>query len=63
MLLERYPTDRATYHVSAEASKAPNVANWADAQLPALLDDFHGREVLHVTFGSVLNTRRSASPS
>lgn len=53
--LERYPTDRATYHVSAEVGKVPNVTQWPDGQLPALLDDFHGREVLHVTFGSVLN--------
>jgi hypothetical protein len=53
--VERYPTDRATYHVSAEASKVPHIKTWADAQLPTLLDDFHGREVLHVTFGSVLN--------
>ncbi len=53
--LDRYPTDRATYHVSAEASKVPDVSAWPDDQLPQLLDDFHGREVLHVTFGSVLN--------
>ncbi len=53
--MERYPTDRATYHVSAEAGKVSDVHAWTDAQLPALLDDFHGREVLHVTFGSVLN--------
>ena len=53
--LERYPTDRATYHVSAEVAKVPDVTQWPDGQLTALLDDFHGREVLHVTFGSVLN--------
>ncbi len=51
----RYPTDRATYHVSAEVNKMPEVAALADAQLPALLDDFHAREILHVTFGSVLH--------
>jgi hypothetical protein len=53
--LDRYPTDRATYHVSAEVSQVPNVSAWPDDQLPQLLNDFHGREVLHVTFGSVLN--------
>jgi len=26
----------------------------ADELLPTLLDDFHAREILHVTFGSVL---------
>lgn len=53
--LERYPTDRATYHVSAEVAKVPDITKWPDDKLTALLDDFHGREVLHVTFGSVLN--------
>ena len=46
--LERYPTDRATYHISAEIEKAPAEIS------PALLDDFHAREILHVTFGSAL---------
>ena len=47
--LERYATDRATYHVSAEVERLP-----AHADLPSLLDDFHAREILHVTFGSAL---------
>ena len=47
--LERYDTDRATYHVSADPALVP-----ADLLLPALLDDFHAREILHVTFGSAL---------
>jgi hypothetical protein len=46
---ERYETDRQTYHVSAELSKLPETDD-----LPALLDDFHAREVLHVSFGSAL---------
>jgi tagaturonate epimerase len=46
---ERYETDRLTYHVSAKLEMLPG-----DDDLPALLDDFHAREVLHVTFGSAL---------
>lgn len=53
--VECYPTDRATYHVSAEIGKMPPVAELADDQLTTLLDDFHAREILHVTFGSVLH--------
>jgi tagaturonate epimerase len=45
----RYETDRASYHVSAELKSLPE-----SNDLPALLDDFHAREVLHVTFGSAL---------
>ena len=52
---ERYGTDRATYHVSAEVSKMADVDSLADNQLVTLLDDFHAREILHVTFGSVLH--------
>jgi hypothetical protein len=52
---DRYPTDRASYHVSAELEKMPHIAGWPDERLPELLDDFHAREILHVTFGSVLN--------
>lgn len=52
---DRYPTDRASYHVSAELDKMPDVVAWPDSELPHLLDDFHGREIMHVTFGSVLN--------
>jgi tagaturonate epimerase len=46
---ERYEVDKKTYHVSAELDRLPNTDH-----LPSLLDDFHAREVLHVTFGSAL---------
>jgi hypothetical protein len=52
---ERYPVDRASYHVSAEVGKAPDAGRLSDGELTTLLDDFHAREILHVTFGSVLN--------
>jgi hypothetical protein len=55
---QHYKADKASYHVSAELSRAPlpeNVKNWT-----GLLDQFNAREILHVTFGSVL-TGKSAS--
>src|SRR5262249_56324477 len=52
---ERYPIDRASYHVSAEVGKAPDVAGLPDDDLATLLDDFHARAILHVPFGSVLH--------
>ena len=51
---DRYPHDRATYHVSAEVSRLPDLATLPDPRLPALLDDNNTRQILHVTFGSVL---------
>jgi len=46
---ECYETDRRTYHVSAKLEMLPK-----EDDLPSLLNDFHAREVLHVTFGSAL---------
>ncbi len=50
----RYETDRATYHVSAQLGRVPVADALADADLPGLLEQFDTRQVLHVTFGSVL---------
>ncbi len=44
-----YETDRRSYHVSAQLEQIPK-----NVEMTALLDDFNAREVLHVTFGSVL---------
>jgi hypothetical protein len=52
---ERYDADRATYHVSAEVTEVPSPGKLADDGLTSVLDLFDGREVLHVTFGSVLD--------
>ncbi len=52
---EHYNNDRASYHVSAKLERAPlpeAVNNW-----PGLLDQFDAREILHVTFGSVLTEK------
>jgi hypothetical protein len=51
---ERYETDRASYHVSAELARAPDAGSVPDAELDAIIDQFDARQVLHVTFGSVL---------
>lgn len=52
---ERYDEDRRTYHVSATVAKVPASADLSDDALPGLLDQFDARQVLHVTFGSVLD--------
>jgi hypothetical protein len=56
---DRYGTDRASYHVSGRVESAPAPGALSDAELPALLDDFHARQILHVTFGSVLTASDS----
>ncbi len=54
---ERYESDRATYHVSAQLDKAPLPQSLSDDDLPQLLSQFDARQIFHVTFGSVLTDR------
>ncbi len=54
---ERYGEDRASYHVSADPARVPAPDRLADSELASVLDTFDGREMLHVTFGSVLTTQ------
>jgi hypothetical protein len=44
-----YENDKRTYHVSAQLDHLPS-----SDDLPSLLNDFHARQMLHVTFGSAL---------
>jgi hypothetical protein len=52
---DHYEEDRKTYHVSAVLEKVPASTDLTDAELPDLLNQFDARQVLHVTFGSVLD--------
>lgn len=63
MARERYPIDRATYHVSADVGRVRAADVLSDAELPDLLNEFDAREVLHVTFGSALHEFGSAIQS
>jgi len=56
---QRYTKDRATYHVSGSLKKVPVSKKLKDGELPALLESVDARQVLHVTYGSVLTARRS----
>ncbi|MEJ7841230.1 MAG: tagaturonate epimerase family protein [Rubrobacter sp.] len=51
---KRYDEDRASYHVSAQLDRAVAPDEVGDADLPQILEQFDAREILHVTFGSVL---------
>jgi hypothetical protein len=60
----RFDRDRATYHVSGRLEKVPTPAAVADDALleKLYLDQNDGRQILHVTFGSVL-TDSALGPS
>ncbi len=52
---ERYSIDRASYHVSADISRAPAAHTLTDAAAcVAVLEQFDARQALHVCFGSIL---------
>lgn len=51
----RYEEDRKTYHVSAQLERVAKPETLTDAELPDLLNQFDARQVLHVTYGSVLD--------
>jgi hypothetical protein len=53
--LECYEQDRRSYHVSADAAAVPRPEQVPACELPRLLDRDDARQVLHVTYGSVLN--------
>jgi hypothetical protein len=50
----RCTEDRASHHVSAELRNVPEPKDLVDARLPSLPNQCDARQVLHVTFGSVL---------
>lgn len=50
----RFPVDKASYHISARLEHVPEAHAPTDEELPALLDQFDARQVLHVTYGSAL---------
>lgn len=52
---QHYDTDKVSYHVSAQLAQAPQLVDVTD--WPALLNQFDAREILHVTFGSVLTAK------
>jgi len=55
--LERFETDRASYHVTTKLDMIPNVNNIADDHLEYLFDSIDARQLIHITYGSVLTYR------
>ena len=52
---QRYEEDRASYHVSADVARVPLAGAAEGNGSASVLDAFDARQVLHVTFGSVLD--------
>lgn len=53
--IQRFEEDKKSYHISADLEKVINPDKKKDSELTAYLDDDNARQVLHVTYGSVLS--------
>jgi hypothetical protein len=55
---ERFETDRASYHISTGLDLVPEASDLQDGELEEVyLNQVYGRQILHVTFGSVLTEK------
>ena len=55
-----YEHDKKSYYLDCRPENVPPGDAVADADLPALIDQFDTRQLLHVTFGSILNEHGAA---
>jgi len=54
---ENYENDRKSYHVTAVVEKMRDPKDYSNAELTNLLSDDNARQILHVTFGSVVSKK------
>jgi len=57
--LDRFTEDRATYHVDTDIESLPETDELTERNCAGILDDNDGRQLLHITFGSVLSAGRN----
>lgn len=55
-----YEHDKKSYYLDCRPENVPPGDALRDADLPALIDQFDTRQLLHVTFGSILNAHGAA---
>jgi len=55
--LSRFAEDVASYHVTTDLSRIPNIDHLSDSELPSLLDMPDARQLIHITYGSVLTAQ------
>ncbi|MDL2228817.1 tagaturonate epimerase family protein [Treponema sp. OttesenSCG-928-L16] len=50
---------RKFYHVTTDLSKIPNLDSLSDAELPKLFEQNDSRQLIHITYGLILNKKNS----
>ena len=57
--LTAFKAATAYYHVTTDLSKIPSVDTLTDAQLPELFKNNDSRQLIHITYGLILNAKRA----
>jgi len=57
--LEKLPYAKKFYHITENIENIPDINHLNDNELPSLLDQNDSRQVLHVTYGSILSAVNS----
>jgi tagaturonate epimerase len=52
-----YDNDRKSYHVTADIGRTKSAKDYTDGEITDLLSDDNARQILHVTFGTVLSKK------
>ena len=52
--LSNFGKDRKSYHVTTDLSKIPALDKLSDEELPELLNENNCRQLMHITYGSIL---------
>lgn len=55
--LTRFEEDRKSYHVTTNLQNIPALETLKDADLPELLNKVDSRQLMHITYGSILSTK------
>ncbi|MEA1997061.1 MAG: tagaturonate epimerase family protein, partial [Gemmatimonadota bacterium] len=59
--ITRFEDDRASYHVTTDLDAIPQVDTIDDSSLAELMDKVDSRQLLHITYGSLLSSRDDSS--
>ncbi len=55
--LENFAEARRYYHVTTDLAAIPDIAKMSDDQLPSLFEDNNARQLIHITYGLILNAK------
>jgi len=55
--LKNFAKDRASYNLTTDLSRIPNVDKLSDGQLVSLFNKPDSRQLIHITYGSILREK------